>query len=132
MDIAAEKHVSLTTVRRSGDIVVSPVWIAPLAGGKAGFITDGTSGKVKRLRNNDAVTMQACSMRGAVVPGSPVVSGTAIVVEGSEFEAVERAITTKYGVVARIVGIGSAIKKLFGRPNSSVGIVITITDPAAD
>ncbi|MCU1367500.1 MAG: class F420-dependent oxidoreductase [Ilumatobacteraceae bacterium] len=126
MDIAAEKYVSLVTFRRSGDPVHSPMWLAPLPGGRCGFSTDGTAGKVKRIRNNGTVTMQACSMRGVVTAGAPVVTGTAVVVEGDELDSIESAIVAKYGWQARIVGVPSAVKRLLRRPNHSVGIVVTL------
>ncbi|MCU1392953.1 MAG: hypothetical protein JWM34_1381 [Ilumatobacteraceae bacterium] len=124
--IAAEKYVVISTLRRSGDSVPSPVWIAPLADGRAGFVTDGDSGKVKRIRNNSAITLQACSMRGTVKPGAPIVRGTAVIVEGSEYSTVRQAINTKYGLVARIMGATTAITKRLGRKDTSVGIVITL------
>ncbi|MCU1397523.1 MAG: class F420-dependent oxidoreductase [Acidimicrobiales bacterium] len=126
MDIAAEKYVSLVTYRRSGDAVASPMWLAPVPGGRCGFSTDGSSGKVKRIRNNGTVTMQACSMRGAVAAGAPVVTGTAVIVEGAELDSIERAIVAKYGWQARIVAVPSAVKRLLRRPDHSVGIVVTL------
>jgi PPOX class probable F420-dependent enzyme len=107
------------------------VWIAPLGGGTVGFTTEGTSGKVKRIRNNSAVTLQPCTVRGALLPDAPVVSGTAAVVEGDAYVAVLRAIRQKYSVMARIISVPTSIKKLFGRPDDNVGIVITLTDDAS-
>ena len=49
MDIASEQYVSITTSRRDGRTVSSPVWIAPLADGRVGFTTGSASGKVKRI-----------------------------------------------------------------------------------
>jgi PPOX class probable F420-dependent enzyme len=131
MSIADEKYVTITTLRRSGESVTSPVWIAPLADGRAGFTTGGTSGKVKRLRNNSTVTLQACSMRGVAKPGSPIVAATAVVVEGTEMATVHAAIKRKYGIPVTLISIPTAIKKLFGKQDESVGIVITFTGDAA-
>ena len=64
MDIGSQKYVNITTLRRSGESVSSPVWIAPLGDGTFGFTTDGTSGKVKRLRNSGKVLVAPCDMRG--------------------------------------------------------------------
>ena len=57
-DIAAARYVSLVTFNRNGDEVATAVWIAPMSGGRAGFTTAADSGKVKRLRNNPAVTLR--------------------------------------------------------------------------
>ena len=69
MAITDEKYVLLTTFRRNGDGVATPVWIVALPDGTAGFTTEIDSGKVKRIVNNPSVTLQACSIRGSVRPG---------------------------------------------------------------
>ena len=117
MSIADEKYVVLTTTRRNGQTVPTPVWIAALADGTAGFTTDLTSGKVKRIRNNAAVTLQPCSMRGAVTPGSAVVQATATVVTGAEADTIKAAINRKYWAMTKMLGIGSLLRKVF-RPKS--------------
>eukprot|EP01041_Mallomonas_annulata_P039253 gene39252-62897_t len=68
--IASEKYVSLSTRKKNGDLVATPVWIAPLADGALGFTTDLTSAKVKRIRNFADVTLQPCTARGAVKEGT--------------------------------------------------------------
>ncbi len=115
MSITAAKYVSITTIRKNGTPVSSPVWIAPLPDGRAGFTTGATSGKVKRLANNPAVTLRPCSMRGQVEPGAEEVSATAVVVLGAEADAVERAIIAKYGIMARLIQMSSAVKARVAR-----------------
>ena len=110
MSISDAKYVSITTFRKSGAAVPSPVWIAPLPDGRAGFTTGATSGKVKRLKNDPAVTLRPCNMRGAVEEGADEVAGTAVVVYGAEADAVEDAIVRKYGLMARMMVAGSAVK----------------------
>ena len=126
MSITDEKYVSITTFRTSGAPVPSPVWIAPLADGTAGFTTGSDSGKVKRLRNNPRVTLQACSMRGVVVEGSPVVEATARVVSNGEYDAVHRAIRAKYGLVVAVMGIPAKVMRLVGRQPDNCAIVIDL------
>ena len=82
MSISDEKYVLITTFRKNGDAVSSPVWIAPLADGTAGFTTEDGSGKVKRIRNNPRVTLQPCSVKGTVKHGSAVVEASAAVLLG--------------------------------------------------
>ena len=81
--IADERFVSLTTFRKTGDGVPTPVWIA--RDGDALIVTtpDGT-GKVKRLRNDDRVELRPCDRMGKVADGAPVVSGTAEIVDTAE------------------------------------------------
>ena len=126
--ISAEKYVVITTYRRSGDAVSAPVWIAPMSGGRAGFTTDGDSGKVKRIRNNSSVTLQACNVRGKVRPDAPIVAATAELVSGDGYAEVDKAIKSKYRVVYAIIGIPQAVKQLFHKEQNNVGIVVTFTD----
>ena len=115
MAITDEKYVLLTTFRRNGDAVPTPVWIAALPDGTAGFTTEIDSGKVKRIRNNPAVTLQPCSMRGRVVAGSPIVSATADVLVGGDARPVDDAVRRKYRVAMALLTVGELVRKLFRR-----------------
>lgn len=118
--IGDEKYVSLTTTKKNGDTVSSPVWIAALAGGALGFTTDSTSGKVKRIRNFPEVTLQPCNSRGVVKDGSSPVAATATVVTESDVDAVAAAINAKYGMMVKVMGAVYAVRGLFSRgPKSS-------------
>lgn len=126
--IASNKYVSFVTFRKSGAAVPSPVWITPLADGRAGFTTDLTTGKVKRLRNDSRVTLQACTMRGAIIDGSPIVEATAAVVTDGVFAEVRRAIRSKYGVMVSVIGLRDKVKSLFGKKSTVCAVVITFAD----
>ena len=98
MAIADERYVALTTYRRNGDPVVTPVWINAVSDGRLGFWTSSDSGKIKRLRNNPTVTVQACSMSGTPKPGSTPGTGAAeIVASGPLFDEVKVSGRKKYG-----------------------------------
>jgi uncharacterized protein len=57
------KYLSLTTYRRDGTAVATPVWF--VEDGDHVYVTTGaTSGKVKRIRHNPAVTVAACNGMG--------------------------------------------------------------------
>jgi PPOX class probable F420-dependent enzyme len=123
--ICDEKYVLLTTFRRSGDAVTSPVWIVGLSDGAAGFSTEIDSGKVKRIRNNPSVTLQACGIRGKVHPGAPVIKATAQVLEGADAHEIGVAINRKYRFETALLAVGGLIHKLLRRaaaPNCAVRI----------
>jgi uncharacterized protein len=115
MTIADSKYVSLTTFRRNGEPVHTPVWIAPLADGSAGFTTEVTSGKVKRIRNNPSVVLRPCTMRGVVAEGAEEIAATASVLLGDEAQSIERAIKAKYGFMVTLIGWGGAISRFVKR-----------------
>ena len=115
MAITDEKYVLLTTFRNNGAAVATPVWIVGLPDGTAGFTTEDSSGKVKRIRNNPAVTVQPCSMRGKVQPGSAVVNATAEVLLGDDAHRIRAAVRRKYRVVVMWLALSDLIRKLFRR-----------------
>lgn len=120
--------MSLTTYRRDGTPVATPVWIAPLPDGRAGFTTGADSGKVKRLRNNPEVSLVECDLRGRVAAGSAGVAATAELVEGDAYEAVADAVRAKYGIQYRLLELRDRAKQAIGRPGpGEVGVVISFT-----
>ena len=127
MDIASEKYVSFTTFRRDGRPVSTPVWIASLADGRVGFTTDATVGKVKRLRNNPAVALRPCSVRGKVVEGAPEVSGRGVIVTGAEYDELWQAVRRKYFIIANVMHMGSKLRSLVSKSGESpTAILITL------
>ena len=64
-DLDRHRYVSLTTFRRSGAEVATPVWFAAL-GAQLYVVTSGDSGKVKRLRNTPKARVAPSNARGRV------------------------------------------------------------------
>ena len=93
-----EKYVSLVTFRRDGTAVATAVWFAAM-GDEFGVITETNVGKVKRIRNNPAVTLQLCDLKGTVNTDAPVLAGTARLVTGEDAVRVRKAVGKKYGPV---------------------------------
>jgi PPOX class probable F420-dependent enzyme len=109
-----EKYVSLVTFRRDGTAVPSPVWFAAM-GDEFGVITETNVGKVKRIRNNAAVTLRVCDIKGTVHTDAPVLAGTARLVTGSEALTVRKAIAKKYGLTYRLFSMVWSVKSVVGR-----------------
>ena len=63
--LESSKTALLTTFRRGGEAVATPLSIA-LAGGKAYFVTAADSGKAKRLAQSPKVTLAPCTISGKV------------------------------------------------------------------
>lgn len=126
--LAAAKYAELTTFRRSGAGVATPVWVAPAEDdpGRLVVISVDHTGKTKRLAHTDRVELRPCTVRGKVEPGAPTYRGTATVVRGdAEVAAVRRAVVAKYGLPARFANVAAALGRLVGRaPAPRVGIVV--------
>lgn len=116
MAILDEKYVLLTTLRKSGESVPTPVWVALLPDGTGGFTTEDNSGKVKRIRNNPQVTLHACTVRGKVAPGTPVVAATAEVLVGADAEPIRAAIYRKYSLMTKMFKLGELWRKVRRKP----------------
>jgi PPOX class probable F420-dependent enzyme len=116
--ISDERYVLLTTFRKNGNGVGTPVWIVALPDGTAGFTTEIDSGKVKRVRNNPSVTLQPCNLRGKVTPDSEVVTATADVLLGADARPVSKAVRRKYRVAIMLLDVGTLFRKLFRRPEA--------------
>lgn len=132
MEIADRKYVSFITYRRTGAAVETPVWIAPLGDGTAGFTTEATSGKAKRLAHTPAVTLQPCDVRGRLTPGTQPVAATARVVTGAEADRVRDAIRRKYRLLGSLLFAAEKVRSLVTRrPHDSAAVIVTFDDAAA-
>jgi PPOX class probable F420-dependent enzyme len=101
--LGGEKFVSLTTYKRNGDGVATPLWIAA-EGGQLVFWTPADSWKVKRVRRDPRVSMTPCSRSGKVASGAPTVTGRGQVVDdAAEVARVEALFKRKYGLGFRVV-----------------------------
>lgn len=103
MAIAAdERVVRLTTYKRDGTAVSTPVWWVDLADGTFGFWTSSGSGKAKRLAHTSRVVVQPSNQRGVVKRGSEPTEATARIVSGAELEEIRRRVYAKYGFQAKV------------------------------
>jgi PPOX class probable F420-dependent enzyme len=96
--VKGHKYISLTTFRKSGKPVATPVWFVEKEG-KICVWTQSDSGKMKRLRHDSNVSVARCTMRGKVT--GPAVEGLARVVSPQEKEEVRLLLLAKYGWMQR-------------------------------
>lgn len=121
-----EPYVNLESFRKDGTGVKTPVWAAPLDG-KLVVGTDGSSFKVKRIRNNPKVRVAACNANGKQILG-PWHEGTARILDRSEAGPANQALDAKYRWQRRAFEF---FAKLFGRIKNPVFIEITLGSPAS-
>jgi uncharacterized protein len=129
MGLEDEKYMRLTTFRRDGTPVSSPVWVVPLDDHTVGFWTSSQSGKAKRLRHNARAVVQAANARGIVRTGSTPIDATAQLVTGEVFETIRSKVKAKYGFVTHLTKFaGTAIGMLKGKriPYGDCGVVVTL------
>jgi uncharacterized protein len=120
-EIAASKQISLTTFRKDGTPVSTPVWQVS-EGDTLTTVSAADAWKVKRIRRNPAVEVTPCDIRGRVPAGARPVRGTAVLLPESQTENARRLLERRY-VTARIGGFVTRALRL-KRP-AGVGIVVT-------
>ncbi len=128
MGLGDEKYILLTTFKRDGTGVPTPVWAVPLDGGKVGFWTSSGSGKAKRLAHTERVTVQPCDARGNVKDGSQPTDASAALVEGAELAEIRRKVQDKYGFMTKVTKVLGKIGGVIKRkpiPYGDRGVVIT-------
>jgi PPOX class probable F420-dependent enzyme len=91
-----QKTVLLTTYRRDGTPVGTPVHIA-VDGDRAFVRTFDTAWKLKRIRNNPEVEVAPSTARGK--PTGPAIRARARVLSGDESMHAGRAIARKYPIL---------------------------------
>ncbi len=129
MELGQARYVALTTTKRDGSTVSSPVWIAPLGARRYGFTTGADSGKVKRIRNFPTVTIEACDARGRTQPGSVATTAQAELADAAVTSEVRTAIAAKYGLQFRMVQAMGKIQRLLGRAAAGeAAIVLVLAD----
>ena len=126
MPLPVSEYVSLTTFRRSGVPVATPVWAA--ADGDSLVVwTRADSGKVKRLRHTRRVTVAPCDVRGR--PRGPAVDGVAEFVDRTERPGALAALTRRYGLRFRLGYVTSRWWSRLTRPGVERHEIIRIREP---
>jgi PPOX class probable F420-dependent enzyme len=109
-ELAQERYISLTTFRKDGTPVSTPVWVA----GEEGELlvwTAADSWKVKRIKRDNHVRIAPCTARGK--PRGEALDGMAQILQDStHVEELER---KKYGwrmtVIAALTRFGRFVKR---------------------
>ena len=94
------KYLSLTSFRRDGTEVATPVWFVP-DNGRLLVVTDADSYKVKRIRRDPRVTIAPCSARGHL-RAAPLPAHAELLPD-SELPRTEALITGKYRIDVAII-----------------------------
>lgn len=129
MLLGEQQYVELTTFRRNGSRVGTPVWVA-LDRGDLLIVTVDDTGKTKRLAHTARVELRPCGMRGEVAPDAPRYAGRASVHrDAAAIARVKRAIGAKYGWWYRaLTALEPVLVRLPGR-RPRAAIVVTDVAP---
>ena len=102
-----QKYINLETYKKDGTSIRTPVWFV-IDKNLIYVITRDSTGKVKRLRNNQNVRIVPCSFKGE--PKNEWVKGAAEKIRDEEADKVIKLRKKKYGMFARLIGIFTSKK----------------------
>lgn len=119
--LATARYVQLTTFRRNGRPVPTPVWCAR-RGDEIVVWTAPDAGKVKRIRHDPRVLIAPCTVRGR--PLGREIEGRASIVDPAEVDDVFAALTRKYGWQLRLTTLGRTLGRLVGRTPAAAALAI--------
>jgi uncharacterized protein len=111
-DLGRQRYVSITTFRRDGSPVATPVWVVT----REGLLyvwTGAQTGKAKRIRNRPDVTLAPCTARGAVT--GPAVAARAQIVPAADRAEIWPIFLAKYGLQLRAIIWSGRIRALLLR-----------------
>ena len=95
------KYLTITSFKRDGTPVATPVWFAE-QDGRLLAVTDASSGKVKRIRRNPHVRAALCTASGRL--RGREVSATAEVLTGPPVGKAEELLKRKYRLDMLVIG----------------------------
>ncbi|MEW2135183.1 PPOX class F420-dependent oxidoreductase [Streptomyces sp. NPDC005409] len=120
-ELGRARYVSLTTFRKDGTAVATPVWAAA-DGGELYVWTRSDSWKVKRIRNSGRVTVTACDVRGRVVEGAPAREGEARLLDEAGLRRVRKLLSRKYTWQFWMVDVPAALARRGKRPHTAIAV----------
>ena len=103
-----QKYLSLETYKRDNTPVQTPVWFV-IDNDQLYITTKETTGKVKRLRNNQNARISVCSMKGDI-KSDWIDVGLEKIPEESDVEKIVKLRKKKYGFSARLISMFTSQK----------------------
>jgi len=103
-----QKYLNLETYKKDQTPVQTPVWFV-IENDQIYITTKETTGKVKRLRNNQNARIAICSMKGDI-KGDWINVGLQRINEDSDVEKIVKLRKKKYGFSARLISMFTSQK----------------------
>ena len=102
-----QKYINLETYKNDGTPVRTPDWFV-IDNDLIYVITRDSTGKVKRLKNNQDVQIVSCSFKGE--PKNEWIKGKVEKITGKEVDIAIKLRKKKYGMSARLIGLFTSQK----------------------
>lgn len=126
----AAKYVALTTFRRNGDPVTTPIWNVQHMDGWA-CTTGPESGKVKRLRHTARIEVAPCDFQGRVADDAPGFLGTGrVVTDRAEFSKISKAVSKKYWILSTAMDLWEKVAGVLRKRETEGAVAWTVEGPS--
>jgi PPOX class probable F420-dependent enzyme len=125
MALAAQKFVSLTTYKKNGDALATPMWVG--RDGDHLFVwTPADSAKIKRVRKDPRVTLVPCGRFGKPNNDAEPVAGTAeVITEPATVRRLAEVIRHKYGLEYWVVTLIERLAARGEKPRAILRIALS-------
>lgn len=120
-----QQYMSLTTFRKNGDPVPTPVWFAQV-GDKLYVFSAANAGKLKRLQHTQRVTVAPCTMSGTITGETQ--EAVARILNADEGRIAIDALNRKYGWQKRGLDLLSSIMEFITRRKSPDDVYLEIIE----
>jgi len=127
VDLGEETYISLTTFKRDGTPVATPVWVAR-DDGRPLVHSAAQSWKVKRIRRDNRVRVAGCGSNGKV-HGETFAAEARILADTDRVQKLE---ARKYGLLYRIIRGLTALNRRLRRKPDVESVTIAIVPADAD
>ena len=102
LKIISNSTISLTTYKKSGDEVHTPVWVVNID--ERGFVrTSMKAGKLKRIRNNSNVIIASCTSRGKINGDKVLAKAVVIEPRNGEYKMINKKFRNKYKLMYYLI-----------------------------
>src|SRR5579862_7592738 len=115
-DLESAQCIALTTFYKTGQAVTTPVWFA-ISGGTIYVETHANTGKIKRLRHAEHVTLVPCRYSGKVT-GLVHEGNARILMKPEECMTASVTVAKKYGIMRSLFHFASNASRVLQRKAS--------------
>ena len=103
-NILNSRTINLTTFRKSGRLVHTPVWV--VKDGDVGYVrTSKSAGKIKRLKNNHKAFISPCTRSGKVTGDKIEVKAEVLELNHEKHKEISNKLKKKYGILYIVINI---------------------------
>ena len=96
--ILDSRTINLTTYKKSGDVVHTPVWV--VTDGTLGYIrTSKSAGKIKRIKNNHKAIIAPCTSSGKITGDKIEIKAEVMELSHKDYEIIDKKFRTKYNLL---------------------------------